>query len=556
MSPSRRPGSRRPRPARTPGAGSSRHPSGAPVRRDALDWTRAVFAGVEGVLLSWVLVLVPALIFYVVTAAAPSLGDASWQTAVRTATAAWLVGAGGTIETTAVGIAGGDETAVVISLVPLGLGLLTVLCLAWTSRRQGIRDLPTAAVTAATVVATHLALSFLAPVSGGRLRLTAGSLLIAALGLLLSRPGVLRRRRWPALVRDGAELATRALVPLAALGAVLVVVAAVLGRDEVADLHGAIAQDPMSHVGLALAQLAFLPDLVVWAVAFAAGPGFTVGTGTSFAFTEVVSAPLPAVPVLGGLPRPGDHALAWLVVPIVLIGVAVGAWTTRRRPRERRRDVLAPAGAGALGVALVVLVAALASSGSIGPGRMAEVGVNPLLTAAAVALEVGAGMVVAMLLVHHRTRATVRGWFSRTTPGADLAEEPRADGATHVSATDPEAADGAARAGEARGAEEGVAEAVTDDFTVDAPGADEDAASVTRDAEEVTVLGGDVGANGDNGDNGANGAGEDTADPEGERPEADADAVDTAGGATAPGTPIHPPPRTGPVAWIRRLRRG
>ena len=205
---------------------------------------------------------------------------------------------------------------------------------------------------------------------------------------------------------------------------------------------------------------------------------------------------------------------------------------------------------------LVVLVAALASSGSIGPGRMAEVGVNPLLAAAAVALEVGAGMVVAMLLLHHRTRATVRGWFSRATPGADLAEEPRADGATHVSATDPEAADGAARAGEARGAEEGVAEAVTDDFTVDAPGADEDAASVTRDAEEVTVLGGDVGANGDNGANGANGAGEDTADPEGERPEADADAVDTAGGATAPGTPIHPPPRTGPVAWIRRLRRG
>ena len=58
------------------------------------------------------------------------------------------------------------------------------------------------------------------------------------------------------------------------------------------------------------------------------------------------------------------------------------------------------------------------------------------------------------------------------------------------------------------------------------------------------------------GANGATGAGEDTADPEGERPEADADAVDTAGGATAPGTPIHPPPRTGPVAWIRRLRRG
>ena len=423
MSPSRRPGLHRPRPARTPGAGSSRHPASAPAPHDALDWTRAVFAGVEGVLLSWVLVLVPALIAYVVTAAAPSLGDASWQTAVRTATAAWLVGAGGTIETAVGGPAGGDGTVAVISLVPLGLSLLTVLTLAWTSRHQGIRDLPTAAVTAATVVVTHLALSLLAPFSAGRLRLVVGSLFIAALGLLLSRPGALRRRRWRALVSDATALAARALAPLAAFGLVLVVVAAVLGRDEVSDLHGALAQDPVSSAGLLLAQLAFLPDLVVWAVAFAAGPGFALGAGTSFTSTEVVSAPLPAVPFLGGLPHPGDHALAWLAVPIVLIGVAVGAWATRRRPRERRRDALALAGAGTAGVALAVLLAALAASGSIGPGRMAEVGANPLLTAGAVALEVGAGMVAAMLLLHRRTRATVRGWFSRGTPAVQPADE-------------------------------------------------------------------------------------------------------------------------------------
>ena len=83
-------------------------------------------------------------------------------------------------------------------------------------------------------------------------------------------------------------------------------------------------------------------------------------------------------------------------------------------------DVLAVAGV----VTVVVLVLAAAASGSVGPGRMAEVGPAPVLTAAVVGLEVLVGGAVGTLLAGRRvsawwaaagTRSGRRG-RSRTAP--------------------------------------------------------------------------------------------------------------------------------------------
>ena len=53
---------------------------------------------------------------------------------------------------------------------------------------------------------------------------------------------------------------------------------------------------------LAVAELAYLPNLVVWALAWLTGAGFAVGAGTHFAPDDVVGGALPAVPMLGALP--------------------------------------------------------------------------------------------------------------------------------------------------------------------------------------------------------------------------------------------------------------
>ena len=58
---------------------------------------------------------------------------------------------------------------------------------------------------------------------------------------------------------------------------------------------------------LLLAQLGYLPNAVIWAIAFTLGPGFAFGTGTVVAPTGSALGTLPAFPLLAALP-PGCMA--------------------------------------------------------------------------------------------------------------------------------------------------------------------------------------------------------------------------------------------------------
>ena len=84
---------------------------------------------------------------------------------------------------------------------------------------------------------------------------------------------------------------------------------------------------------LAVAELAYVPNLVVWALAWLTGAGFAVGAGTQFAPDGVVGGALPAVPMLGALPSADVVGPATSLVPLVLVG-----------GRGLRRAVRPPAG--------------------------------------------------------------------------------------------------------------------------------------------------------------------------------------------------------------------
>src|SRR5690606_24238945 len=86
------------------------------ARRLPEAWLRATLAGLEAAVLSWLFVVVPTVAAYVATAAAPLLGEASWDDAAVIGTGLWLLGHGATIDM-------GD--AVSISLAPLGTTLLS-----------------------------------------------------------------------------------------------------------------------------------------------------------------------------------------------------------------------------------------------------------------------------------------------------------------------------------------------------------------------------------------------------------------------------------------------
>src|SRR5690625_1463773 len=93
-------------------------------------WLRALVAGAEAAVLSWLVVVVPAIATYVATASSPELGSAHWEGAARVGTVAWLLAHG----------AAPSVAQATISVVPPGLTLAAFDLLgSWRLRRAGLR---------------------------------------------------------------------------------------------------------------------------------------------------------------------------------------------------------------------------------------------------------------------------------------------------------------------------------------------------------------------------------------------------------------------------------
>jgi len=156
---------------------------------------------------------------------------------------------------------------------------------------------------------------------------------------------------------------------------------------------------------LAMLSLGYLPNVVTWAAAFVAGPGFSVGVGTHVSPQSVDYGTLPVFPPLSAIPTSGTGGGAWLMV--LLIPVAAGvvaAWVVHRRlPPELTPGRVAGwgLGCGALsGVGFAFL--AWWASGPVSAGHLRSVGVSPA-TGLVVALQVG--LVAAMVCWELRRRS-------------------------------------------------------------------------------------------------------------------------------------------------------
>src|SRR5262249_47358923 len=89
---------------------------------------------------------------------------------------------------------------------------------------------------------------------------------------------------------------------------------------------------------LLLAQLAYIRNAIIWAVAYPLGPGFAFGTGTVVAPTGSALGAVPVFPMLAALPtgigRPGGPGwvpIAVLALPY-LAGIFAGVVTVRIAP--------------------------------------------------------------------------------------------------------------------------------------------------------------------------------------------------------------------------------
>jgi hypothetical protein len=135
-----------------------------------------------------------------------------------------------------------------------------------------------------------------------------------------------------------------------------------------------------------LAELAYLPNIVVWVVSWLSGAGFALGHGSWISPAGADIGPLPSIPIFGLVPE-GQVAggYLWLVIPVVATFVAARLVRSRLvasvYPQERGRWMLAGAAGMATVAGVAVFLLTLATSGSVGPGRMADFGPTPWVTA-------------------------------------------------------------------------------------------------------------------------------------------------------------------------------
>jgi len=220
----------------------------------------------------------------------------------------------------------------------------------------------------------------------------------------------------PTLALRGVGITTLGLV---AVGGVVVTAGLIARSAQIIALYQASNVDGIGATVIALGQLVYLPTLVLWAVSFAAGPGFALGTDTAITPAATQVGALPAIPVLGIVP---DATSSWLLLLVLLplaVGAVAGAILRSRMPRTTGPEPLAPRLSLAVAVAVLTggvgALIAVVARGAIGPGRLVETGPEPGPLALALGLEVLVGL--AILLLSPRigpSRADDDVWAPRT----------------------------------------------------------------------------------------------------------------------------------------------
>ncbi|WP_159941934.1 cell division protein PerM [Nocardiopsis sp. FR6] len=180
-------------------------------------------------------------------------------------------------------------------------------------------------------------------------------------------------------------------------GLVLFLVALAVSLPEVVETTRVLAPGLVGGALLVVVQLAYLPNAVVFAVCYALGPGFAIGTGTVVAPTGVSVGAVPMLPMLAAIPDNGAApALSLVALAVPFVAGAVGGVLTQRSAPDVVSEA-APLWGFVCGVTTGMVCAALAevAGGPLGGERLSEVGASAWQVGLVCALEVGVAAAVA-----------------------------------------------------------------------------------------------------------------------------------------------------------------
>ena len=397
-------------------------------------WLQGALESAQAAVISALVVVAPIVMVW----ATAGFQHSGFDVLARLAGQAWLLihGVPLLLDTAGAGSAAHPESGT-LSLIPLGLALIPFL-LAWRAGRRLARasytdqlwqallgswlayagfGIATGFVCRTADVGISLWAAAFIPlipfglgmVVGARREAGSWSRLIGVDAVAwLSRTS--QHSRWAGSYLGSAiKAGSVALMASLAMSAALLAVDLFIHWNLVVAVYEGLDAGAMGGGVLTIVQLGFLPNLVVFALAWISGSGFALGVGSLAGPLGTAVGPLPSIPVFAALPSGSlDFGFVALVVP-ALAGALAGWWFLREGENHfdewlsikiRARWFTAAASTLVLGAVIGSVAGLLAAGlawlarGSAGIGRLTEIGPDPLRTALFVAAEVGIGVVI------------------------------------------------------------------------------------------------------------------------------------------------------------------
>jgi len=366
-----------------------------------------------------------------------------WGAFWRAATDAWLLGLGVDLHVdldrvTALGLGlPGAVAPFTVTIGALGVALFTVAMGARVGRRAAETTFAftgaVAAVIAFAVIAWVVALTAQAPVAGpvvGQVIPVAGLTFAAGVALGVGLDWAREREHVPHWIADRIGPSARAVIAAAlkaAVGSVAFLVAAAAlfvtvllfaHFGKAVALYEALQPGYLGGVTLTLAQLAFLPNAILWAMSWLIGPGFSLGLGGTIAPGTGVQGGLPAIPLLAIVPAHSPAAAIAVVAIPVLLAAVIGFLTHRtlreaNPPADTALDLALTAGGAAVAGGLIIALLAWWSGGTLAPGVLEHLGPTPWIVGVFGGVEVGVGVAIGLAAGHFRGQA--HGWVAHET---------------------------------------------------------------------------------------------------------------------------------------------
>lgn len=205
------------------------------------------------------------------------------------------------------------------------------------------------------------------------------------------------RATWVGALKGG----TAAVAALLAVASLVFSVLLAINYARIIALYEGLHTQVLGGISLTLAQLAFLPNIVIWSASWLVGPGFAIGSGSTVSPIATQLGPVPAIPVLGALPE-GSFTFGFvgLIVPVLagfLVAIAVRPGLAAHPGEQVRARVVVATGIG-IGLigGLIIGLLAWFSAGAAGPGRLVDVGPDPLAVGGWAALEFAIGAIIGL----------------------------------------------------------------------------------------------------------------------------------------------------------------